>query len=420
MSRMKTQKKWLLLVSPIVVLIIGLLIAGYLQATKPKLEPLEVVEREWLVDIEIVSRGDQVSLVKAYGEILPQRDAEMRALVSGQVIEINPNFKDGGNISAGEMLIQIEKFDYESKMRESKAQLNASKALLEEYIAQLRAEEKAKIENRVQLDLAVRELERREKLFSQKVVSQKHLEDAAKIVSDRTRLEALSTENVEVIKARLKRQKSIISSNEISLQRSVRDYQNTTLIAPFDGYLTSTSVAVGKRLSINDRVARLLDLKNMEVMFHLPDGEYGKLLYAQEDGLTGRLLEVVWRFGEKTKKYTAIIERISSEIEAETGAVRIYAQLINSDDKIIIRPGAFVEVIIEGPVFPESVKLPENAVHENDVVYVLVGERLEKRNVNILSRTGREIIVAGELNEGDKVVITRFAEIGPGLKVRSE
>ena len=141
---MKTQKKWLLLVSPIVVLIIGLLIAGYLQATKPKLEPLEVVEREWLVDIEIVSRGDQVSLVKAYGEILPQRDAEMRALVSGQVIEINPNFKDGGNISAGEMLIQIEKFDYESKMRESKAQLNASKALLEEYIAQLRAEEKAK------------------------------------------------------------------------------------------------------------------------------------------------------------------------------------------------------------------------------------------------------------------------------------
>ena len=158
----------------------------------------------------------------------------------------------------------------------------------------------------------------------------------------------------------------------------------------------------------------------MEVMFHLPDGEYGKLLYAQEDGLTGRLLEVVWRFGEKTKKYTAIIERISSEIEAETGAVRIYAQLINSDDKIIIRPGAFVEVIIEGPVFPESVKLPENAVHENDVVYVLVGERLEKRNVNILSRTGREIIVAGELNEGDKVVITRFAEIGPGLKVRSE
>ena len=75
------------------------------------------------------------------------------------------------------------------------------------------------------------ESEPKKEAKKEKSKKQKHLEDAAKIVSDRTRLEALSTENVEVIKARLKRQKSIISSNEISLQRSVRDYQNTTLIA---------------------------------------------------------------------------------------------------------------------------------------------------------------------------------------------
>ena len=177
---------------------------------------------------------------------------------------------------------------------------------------------------------------------------------------------------------------------------------------------------MGKRLSINDRVARLLDLKQLEVMFHLPDSEYGKLISSDGGGLEGRIITVVWRFGQQTREFVAAIERVSSEIKSETGAIRVYAQLFTDSESILIRPGTFVEVIMPGPIFPKSVKLPENALHESNSVYVSVGGRLEKRLVDVLGRTGNEIIVRGELSDGDKVVISRFAEIGPGIKVRAE
>ena len=417
---MKRFKAWLKWLAPVMVLLIAVLIAGYLEATKPQLKPSESVEREWLVDLVTTSIGDQEYFVKAYGEVIPERDLEMRSLVSGQVIEVSPNFKDGGIIDSGEMLLQIEPFEYVSTMNQAKAELSSARALLKEYKAQLRAEERSADQNKIQLELAIRELNRRKKLLTQKVVSEKHVEDAAILASERERIEGLSTETVRAYTARLERQESVISSAEILLQRTQRDLKNTKLIAPFEGYLTSTSAAVGKRLSINDRVARLLDLKQLEVMFHLPDSEYGKLISSDGDGLEGRIITVVWRFGQQTREFVAAIERVSSEIKSETGAIRVYAQLFTDSESILIRPGTFVEVIMPGPIFPRSVKLPENALHESNSVYVSVGGRLEKRLVDVLGRTGNEIIVRGELSDGDKVVISRFAEIGPGIKVRAE
>lgn len=417
---MKRFKAWLKWLAPVMVLLIAVLIAGYLEATKPQLKPSESVEREWLVDLVTTSIGDQEYFVKAYGEVIPERDLEMRSLVSGQVIEVSPNFKDGGIIDSGEMLLQIEPFEYVSTMNQAKAELSSARALLKEYKAQLRAEERSADQNKIQLELAIRELNRRKKLLTQKVVSEKHVEDAAILASERERIEGLSTETVRAYAARLERQESVISSAEIFLQRTQRDLKNTKLIAPFEGYLTSTSAAVGKRLSINDRVARLLDLKQLEVMFHLPDSEYGKLISSDGGGLEGRIITVVWRFGQQTREFVAAIERVSSEIKSETGAIRVYAQLFTDSESILIRPGTFVEVIMPGPIFPKSVKLPENALHESNSVYVSVGGRLEKRLVDVLGRTGNEIIVRGELSDGDKVVISRFAEIGPGIKVRAE
>ena len=417
---MKRFKAWLKWLAPVMVLLIAVLIAGYLEATKPQLKPSESVEREWLVDLVTTSIGDQEYFVKAYGEVIPERDLEMRSLVSGQVIEVSPNFKDGGIIDSGEMLLQIEPFEYVSTMNQAKAELSSARALLKEYKAQLRAEERSADQNKIQLELAIRELNRRKKLLTQKVVSEKHVEDAAILASERERIEGLSTETVRAYAARLERQESVISSAEIFLQRTQRDLKNTKLIAPFEGYLTSTSAAVGKRLSINDRVARLLDLKQLEVMFHLPDSEYGKLISSDGGGLEGRIITVVWRFGQQTREFVAAIERVSSEIKSETGAIRVYAQLFTDSESILIRPGTFVEVIMPGPIFPRSVKLPENALHESNSVYVSVGGRLEKRLVDVLGRTGNEIIVRGELSDGDKVVISRFAEIGPGIKVRAE
>ncbi len=52
------------------------------------------------------------------------------------------------------------------------------------------------------------------------------------------------------------------------------------------------------------------------------------------------------------------------------------------------------------------------------MVFVVDAEgRLQARKVRLLARDGGEVILRGELQAGERVVVTRLAEIGPGLRV---
>ena len=71
-------------------------VAGYLQAPKPQLAPEAPSERVWLISTTTAAITDRQPELLAYGEIVAQRDVEMRALVAGQIVAVGENFVDGG------------------------------------------------------------------------------------------------------------------------------------------------------------------------------------------------------------------------------------------------------------------------------------------------------------------------------------
>ncbi|MBT6443014.1 MAG: efflux RND transporter periplasmic adaptor subunit [Alphaproteobacteria bacterium] len=416
------NRKWLKWGAPVVVLGIAVLIAGVLQATKPRLEPRAPAERQWMVEVVDVVIADQRPELRAFGEVVAERDAEMRALVAGQVVEVGPAFNDGGVVRQGELLVRIDPFEYEARLDEAQANLAEANALLTEYEAMLRSEQSTATQNQVQFDLAQRELDRRETLFREQIVSEKHVDDGAMAASERARAYTQAEENAAAYAARAERQLAVIKQAEVAVKRARRDLDHTRLVAPFDGYLTGTSAAIGKRLTVNDRIARLLDLDRLEVRFHLSDSEFGRLAGGKsgENGMAGRDAYVLWRVGERDLVYPAMIDRIGGEIDAASGGIRAYASVASGADGVPLRPGAFVEVVLADQLLKGAVVLPESALHQGHTVYVENGGRLEARAVKMLLRAGAEIFVRGDLATAERVVVTRFAEIGPGLMVRTE
>ena len=166
----------------------------------------------------------------------------------------------------------------------------------------------------------------------------------------------------------------------------------------------------------------MLYLDRLEVRFHLSDGEFGRLAGGKpgENGMAGRDAYVLWRVGERDLVYPAMIDRIGGEIDAASGGIRAYASVASGADGVPLRPGAFVEVVLADQLLKGAVVLPESALHQGHTVYVENGGRLEARAVKMLLRAGAEIFVRGDLATGERVVVTRFAEIGPGLMVRTE
>ena len=155
-----------------------------------------------------------------------------------------------------------------------------------------------------------------------------------------------------------------------------RDLSNTRLVAPFDGYLTSISAALGKRLGVNDRVVRLLDQAQLDIQIHLSDADYGRLV-SSAAGLRGRPVDVTWRAGDRNFPFRAVIQRADGEVDAASGGVRVYARIEHDAAALPLRPGAFVEVRIPDRVYRGATQLPETALVGGDTVYAVVDGRLE-------------------------------------------
>ncbi len=406
-----------MIVLPLLALGGAVLAAGYLQATRPQLEQALPEERERLIAAATVRIADIQPDITAFGDIVAQRDVELRALVAGQVIEVGADVVNGGTVRAGDLLVRIDPFESEAAVEEAKAGLAEAQALLAEAEAELGAEEAALAEGRTLLAIAEREVARREDLMARDIGSEKALDDASMRRSERARSAALAERRTVALAARVARQKAAILRSTVALDRARRDLENTRLVAPFDGYLTETSVAVGKRVGVNDRVVRLLDLERLEARIHLSDAEYGRLISSPQ-GLEGRPVDIVWRAGSRSFSYRAVIGRVDGRFDAASGGVTVYALLADAGAGAPLRPGAFVEARIPDRIYRQAARLPETALVGEDTVYAVVGDRLEPRLVELLARVGNDVVVVGEIADGERVAATRFPEIGPGVKVR--
>ncbi|MDH3234111.1 MAG: efflux transporter periplasmic adaptor subunit, partial [Alphaproteobacteria bacterium] len=115
--------------------------------------------------------------------------------------------------------------------------------------------------------------------------------------------------------------------------------------------------------------------------------------------------------------YPAVIERSASQIDANSGGVSLFARLSKTDATTILRPGIFVEVVIEDRAYKKVVRLPASALHGRDRVYAIVDGRLRERRVELVARAGNDVLVRGTLRADERILTTRFAEIGAGVRV---
>ena len=413
----RRRYRFLKIALPLLTLVCAVLAVGYLRATKPEIERTGFEERARPIAAATVAILDVQPSISAYGEVVAQRDVELRALVAGPVVAVGENFVNGGTVRAGDLLVEIDPFEYRAAVTEAEAALAEARAQLAETEAELGAEESGLAEDRTQLALAERELARREALLAKGTAAQKTVDDALVRRSERARAVAATERRAAGLRARLARQDAVIARSRVALERAERDLTNTRLIAPFDGYLTGVSAALGKRLGVNDRVVRLLDQARLDIRIQLSDGDYGRLV-SSAAGLRGRPVEVTWRAGERNFPFRAVIQRADGEVDAASGGVRVYARIEDAGARVPLRPGAFVEVRIPDRVYRAAARLPETALVGGDTVYAVVEGRLEPRPVALLARVGNDVVVSGGIADGERVATTRFPEIGPGVKVQ--
>ncbi len=362
---------------PWLIALVTVIVIALLVVTRPKLEPVIVEEKAWPVEVTEVFARDQQPELELFGEVVSGRRSELRALVPGRMVSAGPNFREGARVAKGELLVEIDPFDYQNDLAEQKA-LYA--------------------EARVRMKIVERDLKRIRELYDENNVSEQSLDDAILAVEQQT---------------------ATLEQRRISLARAERALRDTRLTAPYDGVVNAVSADLGKQLSVNDMVAEVIDTSRLEVRFTLSNAQFGRVI---EDGapVEGRKMKVAWQVGNELLEYEAILDRVGAEIDSSTGGMELYAA-IKPDAETLLRPGAFVWVHIADKVYSKVFRAPESALYGSNTVYVVSDGRMATRGIEVVGYFGNDILFVARgdqpVKNADKVITTQVREGGEGVRV---
>lgn len=405
---------------PLAIVAAAIVVFTYLQATRPvaKLEPPD--ERTWPVTAQSLVVGDEQPVIMVFGQVVAGREVEIRPKVSGKIVSVSPDFRDGAVIQAGELLIEVDPFEYELTVTERQADLQESRAKLEELRSELALERQLLETAQRQISLRKQDLERYRALLRRGTSSAqaKETSELSLIAAQRDALQHQQT--LDRLNAKVLQEEAALTRATAALSMAERDLDDTKLIAPVTGFITEATAAVGQELTSGERIGDLIEANSLEVRFQLRDEEYASLLAARSEdggGLIGRPIRVDWQVGGDVFSYDATIERTAGKIDAASGGVDIFARLDNAGPEIPLRAGAFVRVRVPGLLYRDVVRLPLTALGSDRQLYVIEDDRVRAVEVEIVGRFQDELLLRGDLPDGLQVVTTRFPEIGPGAKV---
>ncbi len=414
----------LLLVMLQAVLMVAILFGSFMLAKrmiddKPEPRKRRAFKTVYTIETVTAKASDYQPIFTAYGQTVAARSVDLRSLVSGEIVNVSPKLRSGAKISKGDVLVEIDEFNYRGALAEAKANLQEAEAKVIENEAQISLEISKLASVREQLDLATADLSRVESLKQRQTATQQQVEIRKLVVSQRKQAVRLSEDTINVQKARIEQLKASLLRLQWRVEQANRNLESTKLEAPFSGIVRSSTAEMGRAITANDVVVSMYEANTMEVKFTLTDAQYGRL-QTDDGGLIGRKLEIIWSVGGKDWKYPAMIDRVGAEIISSRGGVELFGVVSESTDAVAIRPGAFVEVRVPDRLFSNTIMVPDTAIYGADTVYTAVEGKLVENQVEIVAYEGERALIGSGLKDGDEVLTTRITEVSAGLNVRRE
>ena len=402
------------LVLPVLVIAAGGFVAWQLVASKPDVNRRAPSEKSYAVEVKTAEPEALQPDIILYGTVSATRQVELRALVSGEVVWVNPDLQEGQTVEKGAALVRIDPFDYEGAVREAEANLKEAKAQLRASEVSLSSDKAAFERLSEQLVLAQNDLERAETLAQSGSLTQQALETRRLTVSQRQQSAESRQFNLEVLASQIDQQKANLDRLEWRLEQARRNLVNTTLSAPYRGVVQSKAVELGRSVSGSDTLVTLYDPDAMDVRFTLSDAQYGRLT-SNGAKLLGSEITVNWQLGDQVQPHKAIVKRVTPEVNAANGGIEVYARLEPNSN---LRAGIFVELRVPDKVYENAISIPQAAIYGGERVYVNEEGRMTPKTVKVLAYLGDNALIDGSVfDAGEQIVITRVAEAGPGLKL---
>lgn len=342
------------------------------------LAPLVKVQKLHVRDIEMVVSG--------FGTVSPKVEVEIVPQVSGKIVAVHPQFKTGGVIPAGEVLIEIDPRDYELALQQGQA------AVAE---AQVRLDVE-KAEGRIALD------------------EWEQLNPGTEPTSPLV----LHEPQIRQAQARLESALATLETAKLGLER-------TKLLLPLDVRIMTESADLGQYIMIGRTLGSAYALEAVEIELPLEDSELAWFDIPEGKGsLKGTSAEIKAEFASAEHKWDGYVVRTTGQVDQTSRLVSVVIEVSNPFDtsggKAALLPGMFVEVSIRGRKLKSAVAVPRDAVRSGNEVWVVSNNKIHIQSLEIVRKDEKFIYVTGGLEDGAEIVTSSLDVVTEGMEVRTE
>jgi multidrug resistance efflux pump len=371
-------------------------------------------ERSFTVNIIPVEIGAITPELTAFGEVVSGRTLELRTAASGALVEMSPNFREGGAVVKGELLFATDPSSATADLQLAQAAVSEAEAELSEaQDALILSNDELRAAER-QFALRIQASERQKSLRTRGVGTESALETAELSASSAETAALGKRQAVANAKARINRAQTGLARSKINLAEAERKLNDLSVTAGFDGVLTNVTGVLGGLVNANERLGELIDPKALEVAFRISSEQFANLASAT-GGINAAKVKV--HFTGLDAPINATVERSSAAVGEGLTGREIFARL--TGDKVnSVRSGDFVTVTVQEPELNNVSLIPSTATSSSGEVLV-VGEenRLQAERVTILRKQGDDVIVRAENLAGKSIVKQRAPQLGTGILI---
>lgn len=372
-------------------LLLSIMILRFLQTKPSQSEIKEQSIPVNTIEADVASFSPEFGF---YGNIIGKNEIDIISTLSGQVKVASEKLFNGIKVKEGEILFEIDPLDYREKVIEKEATLNDLKSEMNKTLFMIKeAETQYKISNK--------NYSRKKKLLGN-TVSKKALEDAELNLS-------LAKSNLSKEKFRAESLRAKINKAKSKLNVSKKDLSNTRYRAPFNGRIFDNKIDKGIEITRGDKLAKLVNTDKLEVKFFVGESSFTKL--GSIDNIIGKKIRILWNKSDYKKKYLGIITKIDGVISKELAGLHMYAELEELDNADPIRPGVFVEILVEGPLIQGTFLIPENAVYEEKYIYIIKNNKPLRISIELKGNIKNKKIAYGNITNNDTIIIDKLPNI---------
>ncbi len=364
--------KWLL---PVVIIAGGIAVMGGMILAKKAPERTVAVERGQFVETAPVVRAEGRAHIVTHGTVTPFRQMGLVPRVSGYVE--TDNLEPGRFFAKDAVLFTLDTEDYRLAAVKAQAQVVQAELFLEEI---------------------------RSKAASARL-------EWARMPGR----EAMTPSPLLLYEPQMAAAEAQLQGVRADLTARRLDIRRCTVTAPFDCRVLAETLAPGQFVSQGMTVASLLGTGHMDVVVPVTAEELAWVAMDRAE------VVVRARSGGDSPTWKGRLVRRLADVDADGRMAKLLIRVADpyAHDAHFLMPHMYVAVDILGREMANALAVPFEALVDGAQVYVLSPEKtLDVREVTVVRRQREQVLVSGELSEGERVITSGVAGAAPGMRLR--